>query len=368
MIHQVQPRRFHPARTLRVAVIVVGAFLLAWAIRRPQPAEPDVLHLAGHTMGTVYAIRIVLHEPTPTSRIDVLRDAIDDCLADVNTAMSLWDPDSELSRFNAHTSTEPFPISDEMAFVVRMALEVAERSDGAFDPTVTPLVNAWGFGPGGRRTEAPDEEHLRRAMDRVGYSRLSYARGALTKTQPDLHLDLGAIAKGYGVDRVAETLHALGFTDFLVEIGGDLYAAGFNAQGAPWRVGVDSPAPDIPPGRRLHAILGIRDAGVATSGDYRNFFRTANGDFFAHIIDPRTGRPVRGPISSVTVVAPSVTLADALATALFVLGPEPGLNWLAANYPEADALFLTQEDDGRLREQATPDLKTRTGYRRVDGY
>ncbi len=361
----VQPRRVHGWKMLLVAAVVLAAFGQAWRARRPGRAVSDVLHLDGLTMGTTYRVRVVLPPGADARMAGTLAAAVESRLDEINARMSLWDPRSELSRFNAHRSTEPFPCSGELAALVARALDVAARSGGAFDPTVGPLVHLWGFGPGGRERPPPSPTEVDAARERVGYLLVEAGTDRLRKRLPGVELDLGAIAKGHGADAVAEVVAGFGFDDYLVEIGGDLRVAGRNARGEPWRIAVDRPDPEAQPGERLHGLLGVSDAGVATSGDYRNFRRDDRGEAFAHILDPREGAPVRGPLASVTVVAGDAALADALATALFVIGPERGPAWLAGAYPDAEALFLVVEG-GDVREIATPGFHARTDYRTLN--
>jgi thiamine biosynthesis lipoprotein len=230
-----------------------------------------------------------------------------------------------------------------------MAREVSERSDGAFDVTVAALVDAWGFGPGGRPERAPDPKLRDELMTRVGYDRIVLDRdaGTVSKTIPEAVVDLSAIAKGYGVERVAADLEELGFSSFLVEVGGELRAGGTKRDGTPWRVGVEGP--DIAT-RAVYATLDLVNQAIATSGDYRSFY-DEEGARYAHIIDPRSGLPIRYSGASVSVVHSDCAMADGWATALSVLGPEDGYD-LALREGIA-ALFVMQSPDG-FRSRATP--------------
>jgi len=233
--------------------------------------------------------------------------------------------------------------------VVRRALKTAESTGGAFDPTVKPLVDHWGFGP-----EA-DTEPLDEIMKAVGWQKVRVEEGSLIKANPAVQLDLSAIAKGYGVDAVAEVIRSFGIKNFLVEIGGEIVVSGLNPDRKPWRVGIESPA-----GTGIFQTLELSDGAMATSGDYRNFRTREDGSRFSHIIDPKTGRPAETDVASVSVLANSCMDADAVATALFVMGSETGMEWLLAlrelegeNHPEFEALFILHSTNGTFTTRST---------------
>lgn len=324
-----------------------------------SPAPRDAL-LSGQTMGTTYSIRLAA---SPLGRGDLhrLQADIDDALAEVNRQMSTYLPDSEIARFNRAGANEPIAIPPDFRFVVRRALEIAEATGGAFDPTVGALVNLWGFGPDGRPRATPSAEQIAAARATTGWRHLRLAPdGRLAKDVPGLRLDLGAIAKGFGVDRVAALLRGRGLANFLVEIGGETLGVGVHAAGEPWRVGVLKPDGSAD----LQGVAHLTDGrAIATSGDYRNFYRDESGELRAHVIDPRTAAPVGHAVASVSVLAGDCGTADALATALFVLGPDEGLPLLAARCPGVEALFLVRDEASGFRETATPGFGTATGYR-----
>ena len=264
--------------------------------------------------------------------------------------MSHYRGASELSRFNRAATTEPQAMSRETIGVVAEALAVSRASGGAFDVTVGPLVDAWGFGPPGRAPEAPDEALLAALRARVGAAHLEAdpAASTLRKRRVDVVVDLSAIAKGYAVDAVAELLAERGFGDYLVEIGGELRAGGTNERGEPWRVAIERPASGLATAQR---IVPLTDAALATSGDYRNFY-DLDGARVSHTIDPRTGRPVTHGLRAVSVIAERCSLADARSTALNVLGPEEGHALAVAQ--DWAALFVVDDGTGRLVERETP--------------
>lgn len=304
---------------------------------------------AGTTMGTTYSVKVVVPAQDAVDRARVA-GRIEARLERVNAKMSSWVPSSDVCRFNRHRdSQQPIEVSPETARVLAQALRVAEWSGGAFDPTVDPLVERWGFGTEDRRAP-PDEEEISGLMERVGYEKVKLVGMNVWKSHPELQLNLSAIAKGYGVDAVAEELIDLGFSDFMVEIGGEVRTSGFNVQRHPWRIGIESPNVALDQ-RSLYCIAEISGYAIATSGDYRNFFEE-RGARFGHIIDPHTGYPISSDIASVSVIAQDCLLADALATAITVMGAAPGLA-LARELDGVECLILRRTDAGDLTAEMT---------------
>lgn len=303
--------------------------------------SPDhgAVSFSGATMGTTYSVKAVgvPSEVEPGQ----LREEVDAILKQVNDRMSTYDESSELSRFNRQRSTDWIGVSSSLLTVVREALRVSRLSSGAFDVTVGPVVNLWGFGPDPRREGIPTEAEIGAAVARVGYERLHIRASppAIRKDDPDVYVDLSAIAKGYGVDTVAAHLEDRGIENYLVEVGGELRAKGNKAPANPWRIGIERPTPTA---RVVEEVIRLSDGAVATSGDYRNFFEL-NGERFTHEIDPRTGRPVTHNLASVTIISHSAMHADAMATALMILGPESGFQ--VAEQENLAALFLIKESN-----------------------
>jgi thiamine biosynthesis lipoprotein len=328
-----------------IALLLIAALFASRGVLRERP--PEIHELSGLTMGTTYTVMIDVADLTP-ARSATVRDTIEAWFQTVNRLMSTYDSASELSRFNRHESVVPFPASPPTLEVFEVARHVSERSGGAFDVTVGPLVDAWGFGPAGRPPTPPDETALRRLRERVGYERIiiDTAAGTLAKTHPGTVADLSAVAKGYGVDLVAEALDAMGFTAFMVEVGGEIRARGRKADGSPWRAGIELPEAEV---RSVYRPVDLVDMAVATSGDYRNYYEV-DGVRYAHILDPRTGRPARHAGASVSVLHERAAVADAWATALSVLGPEGG--WRLAEQEGIAAYFLTRVGEG-LEARAT---------------
>lgn len=334
------------------ALLLVVAALAGWgALWACAPSETaPALHIfEGASMGTTYAVRVVTADTWDQSRRDRFNDLIQAALDDVESKMSHYRPSSELSRFNQTRNTAPFPVSAETFDVVRHAYQLSEWTGGALDVTVGPVVNAWGFGPFEPEVLPPDAALLARLLGHVGYSKLELDRGASTlrKTDPEIECDLSAVAKGYGVDRVAEVLREEGLTRFMVEVGGETVAAGLNQRGGRWRIAIERPVLE----GGVQRVVPLIGRAMATSGDYRNV-REVDGRLFSHTIDPRTGRPVSHQLASVSVVAELCVVADGLATGLQVLGPDDGYA-LAVERGWA-ALFLIRDDTGAITERATP--------------
>jgi thiamine biosynthesis lipoprotein len=234
--------------------------------------------------------------------------------------------------------------------VLKVAEFVSLRSDGAFDITVGPLVEAWGFGSRGAEEQAPSERSLQALLSDVGYRLLvlDAAEKKLRKTRPAVEVDLSAIAKGYGVDRIAEALDGLGHHEYLVELGGELRARGQRLDGNPWRVAIEKPSEDL---RRIHQVLELKNRAMATSGDYRNYYEL-DGRRISHTLDPRSGRPLDHSLASVSVLHERAVLADAWATALNVLGENAG--YTLAIEEGLAAYFITRSAPGKFESRSTP--------------
>lgn len=334
---------------LRFAVGLIVLFTFA-GCRKTTSTKP--VTITGRTMGTTYSVKI--DRLPPSLSVADLKTEIDKRLETVNDQMSTYRKQSELSRFNRHTKADWFPVSSDTAIVVTEAKRIGEISDGAFDVTVGPLVNLWSFGPGQRPKNIPDDAEITGAMKRVGDERIDVRRRppGLKKTQADVSVDLSAIAKGYGVDRVAGYLDELKIAGYMVEIGGEIRCKGTKSGGAPWKIGVQSPKSA---GHAAARVVELRNAAMATSGDYRNYFEQ-DGKRFSHTIDPRTGRPVDHRLASVSVVAENCMTADALATAIMVLGPEAGYNF--AEKHKIAALLLVADGDG-FSERTSSEFRKR---------
>jgi thiamine biosynthesis lipoprotein len=328
-------------RVSRLLLLLPALALCACGDGRSQ------LELTGQAMGTTF--NVVLVEPPEEIATDTLESELIAELQAIDLLASTWRDDSELTAFNLDLSIDWIPVSKDFCALLESALEVSEATGGAFDLTIGPLINLWGFGPDGQIVEPPSTDDIAFAQQRVGFDLLEAdcAERLVRKDVPDLYVDLSGWAKGYAVDQLAELLDSRGIENYLVEIGGELRVKGQNSNGDKWAIGIEAPSTSA---RVPHAILHVTDTGVATSGDYRNYFEH-EGQRFSHTVDARTGRPVTHDLAAVTVVNASTAYADAMATALLVLGPDDGPE-LARELGIA-GYFLVRNQTG-IREITTP--------------
>jgi len=324
---------------LRCSVLLAALLLLTAC----DDTADRLSQLSGATMGTTWSVKFT---GTPDDGVPALKSAIQSSLDRINEEMSTYQPDSAISRFNALEEGGSLVLPSDFAMVLSEALSLSRDTGGAYDVTVGPLVNLWGFGPDPERFEPPEADAIEAARQRVGWRKLSLRDRTLT--QPgDVYLDLSSIAKGFAVDKLATLLKNAGIGNYLVEIGGELRASGKKPKGQPWRIAVERPIPGV---RQVEKVIPLRDVAIASSGDYRNFFEK-DGVQYSHTLDPRTGYPVDHKLGSVTVLHSSCMVADGLATALTVLGPEQGLAF--AEERELAALFIVRTDNG-VKEIMTP--------------
>jgi thiamine biosynthesis lipoprotein len=325
--------------------LIVLVFLLSGCEGVTPQKYPFVF--SGPIMGTSFSIK-ASRIPERVS-IDNLQELILVRLQAINQRMSTYLKDSELSLLNTLPSTEPQIVSTELYTVLDAAQNISQLSAGAFDVTVGPLVNLWGFGPDIMLYQAPKPEAITQLLAQIGYVKLQLNKKDLTvtKTLASLSIDLSALAKGYAVDEVARVLEEQGIKDYLVEIGGEIRLKGNNLQGKKWRIAIEKP---IINKRELEKVLAITGIAMATSGDYRNFFEQ-DGQRFSHTIDPRIGYPITHKLASVTVLAESCMLADAWATALMVLGPEEA--YKMAEKQQLAVFFIIKTEQGFV-DRATP--------------
>ena len=322
-----------------------------------QPRRTIEFH--GPTMGATFSVKVVTRQhELDGERFGEVDRALRASLDRINRLMSTWDPDSELSRFNRSASVEPFRVSLETFEVLRWSVDMAALTGGALDVTVGPLVDAWGFGPGGPGNRLPSDEEIARLREATGTRQLELNPAALTvrKTRPEVRCDLSAVAPGYAADRLWTELAGRGFTDFLVDVGGELRTRGRNDIGEAWEIAIDRPQAQ---GDAIQRLVPISNLAIATSGDYRRY-REVDGKRFSHILDPRTGRPVAHRLASVTVIDELAVRADGLATALMVLGSDEGMA-LAEKLGLA-ALFIERTNDG-FSERATQRFEEITSKR-----
>ncbi len=307
--------------------------------------QPETVSLAGKTMGTTYHIKYISdHSLKLTS--EQVQSQIDEILLDVNKKMSTYDPNSELSQFNQNKqAAQPIAISQDFAFVLNQSFQINQLTQGYFDVTVGPVVNLWGFGPEKRTNQQPSQEQIQQRQSWVGMDKLSLTQENnqyyLEKSIPELYIDLSAIAKGFGVDQVANYLESLNISHYLVEIGGEIRARGKNTEGQDWQIAIEKPTLDG--SRAVQQIIPLRNLALATSGDYRNYFEE-NGQRFSHEIDPKTGYPVQHKLVSVTVLHPKSSVSDAMATAFFVMGEEKSM--ALAEEKQIPVYLIIKTDNG----------------------
>lgn len=305
--------------------------------------EAEQTELSGRTMGTTYSIKYIASDGTPG--VDVIREGVAARLVVVNNQMSTYIPDSEISRFNSSREVGvPFAVSHELVRVVTEAQRINTMTEGGLDITIGPLVNLWGFGPEKRpEGSVPDDASLEERRRLVGMDKLEIQGDALIKKIPGLYIDLSAIAKGYGVDVLADYLASQGIEHYMVDIGGEVRARGKNSNGAPWRIAIEKPADDPETKSMVQIVVPLDAMAMATSGSYRNYFEK-DGERYSHTIDPASGRPIKHSLVSVSVLAENCMTADGLATGLNVLGAERALT--LADRLNIPAYFVVKTPNG----------------------
>jgi thiamine biosynthesis lipoprotein len=332
-----QPSDRHIKNSLVSRIV---AFLAVLALLSGCQKPVTTMFLSGTTMGTQYSLTIV--KPGDVAS-EMLQQRVESLLREVNKTMSTYDEESELSRLNLSESTEWIEISEDLYTVLDAASVVARDSGGAFDVTIGPVVNLWGFGPTPGTGRMPESVALEQAHARVGVGKFELQSGpnALRKIASDVNIDLSGIAKGYAVDRLSWLFSQLGVHDFLIDIGGEMSARGTNPDGADWQIGLEMRAGE---GTEIGPVIEFTNASLASSGNYRNFFEL-DGVRYGHTIDPKTGMPTQHRLAGVTVLHDSSMFADAWATALMSLGFEAGLE--IARQQSLAALFVVHELDAK---------------------
>jgi thiamine biosynthesis lipoprotein len=317
----------------------LGVFLLLLSLTSgcQQETAPDTIRLSGQTMGTTWSL-IMLPEASGTDGA-ALKQLLQKRLDQINNLMSTYDPGSELSRFNTLASSDWYPVSEDTARVIEVSQEISILSRGAFDVSVGPLVELWGFGTEKRRETLPTQEEIGESLALVGHNNIELRREppAIRKQIPELQIDLSAVAKGYAVDALAKILEQQGVNNYLLEIGGELRISGYRGDDTPWQIAIEKPLEDV---RDVAVIFPLTNTALATSGNYRNYY-VEDGQRYSHTIDPVSGKPIRHKLASVTVLAKTCARADALATALMVLGEEKGRQFCEKN--QVAAYFLIHD-------------------------
>jgi len=298
---------------------------------------------AGKTMGTTYTIKINSHKINTIEKISI-QEKIDSLLLSINDQMSTYIDDSEISRFNNTKLNEPFKISNEFFSVVNKSKYLYDLSDGAFDITIKPIVSLWGFGIYGNEIWVPpnSREISEKIKNVNGDYLIIGGLNYISKLNPNLELDVNAIAKGFGVDAIHQTLFQIGYKNIMVEIGGEVRCSGKKRNDIDWHIGIELPETDS---REIGHIIRLKDASMATSGDYRNYFRY-NSKIYSHAIDPRTGYPVENSLASATIITTDCMSADGLATAIMVLGVTKGMK-LVERLEDTECLLIERLESGQ---------------------
>ena len=332
---------------MRIFVLII--FLII-GVSACQQTNYEILALNGLTMGTTYSVKI--NADNAFVEKNQISDDIDEILSEINQSMSTYIKESELSNINFSTISGWQSISDDLFEVIDHAINVSLKTNGAFDITIAPLVNLWGFGPDKLQNKIPTDEIIELTKQNTGYKKISIDKSLkkISKLDPNLHIDLSGIAKGFAVDKIARYLDKRGFKNYLVEIGGELIGKGLNKDNEIWQIGIENPDNNSDTIKR---IIQLKDMAMATSGNYMNYFEK-DGVRYSHTINPVTGKPIKHKLASVTVLDNSAMNADALATAFMVLGPEKALS-LANNLKIAVYLIIK---DGKSFEEKYNDYFT----------
>ncbi len=296
---------------LRVIFIFISLLLI-----NACSEQPNYIHLQGYTMGTTYNIKA-----NDLGTAKALQIKVDERLAQINQLMSTYIADSELSKFNQNQSTNCLPLSKDTLEVIEAAVSISKSTQGKFDVTLAPLIEMWGFDKKDTNNAIPSNEQINAQLKQIGYAQINIKDGCVAKGTPDLSINLSAIAKGYGVDEVAEVVESFGHTHYLVEIGGEIVVKGVNDKGKPWSLAIESASTKE---HSIQRIISLNNMSIATSGDYRNYFEK-DGKRYSHTIDPTTGYPITHNLASVTVLHPNNMQADAIATAMMVMGAEDSM-------------------------------------------
>ena len=330
-------------KSIKISVFFLPLFLIAAFGHAKETI------ISGQTMGTTYHIKVVTANSKKTSD---LKEKIDKRLEDINKSMSTYRKDSEISRFNALKITgQRFKVSRDFAQVIIESKKLYRLTGGAWDGSIFPLVNLWGFGISERKSRIPPKEEIARLLRDVGFNNIDLVDGRyLLKKKAFISIDLASIAKGYAVDKVAELIKKEDIKNFLVEIGGEVYASGIRKDGQCWRIGVNRPRKEASYDE-IYKIVRLKDKAFATSGDYRNFFEV-KGKRYSHILNPKTGYPVANGIVSISIIAGTCAFADGLATAVMVMGMEKGLG-LVNGLDGAECFIVVRDKNGSFKDFAS---------------
>jgi thiamine biosynthesis lipoprotein len=331
-----------PEQTGQPGIILFGLVLLLITVA--GPAKATAFLISGKAMGTTYHITVAT---VGVERVDTLKNQIAARMEQLEQSMSTFRKDSEISRFNAFQKPgQLFSVSDDFYRVLKISKKLYGMTHGAWDGTIKPLVDLWGFGSTGKKKKIPDRRQIRRRLKQTGFHQIELKNDRhVVKLNASVILDLGSVAKGDAVDEISGLLRSKGINDYLVEIGGEVYASGTKKDGSPWRVGINKPLPHAS-FQQLHKVVKLKNKALATSGDYRNFFEV-NGIRYSHVIDPKNGYPVSNGVVSVSVLADTCAFADGLATAVMVLGHKDGIA-LVNRIAGVECLIIVKQTDNTL--------------------
>ncbi|RZF20987.1 FAD:protein FMN transferase [Halobacteriovorax vibrionivorans] len=333
----------------RIFIFNLAIFLIALTtFSSCQSDKLQFYRLSGPTMGTIYNIKFIA--PQGYNELKLKKD-VEIRLDEVNKAMSTYISDSEISLFNKMSKDEKFFPGKDFKRTLEHALDVAKKTDGTFDPTIGTLVNLWGFGPNGKR-KIPSQSDVLAAKEKVGYEKIKLDGNTLTKSVDGVYLDLSASAKGYGVDALIELLKSQGIRNALVEVGGEVRTMGESLT-RPWKIGVESPSNKD--GNPVVRVVTMKDVALATSGDYRNFFKEG-GKRYQHTINFKSGAPVASQLASVSVVSDTCMDADAWATALMAMGKEKAIAYAKKNKLKAFFIYRSDDGSGKYLETSTEEF------------
>jgi thiamine biosynthesis lipoprotein len=307
-------------------------------------SQPDLHIIQGQTMGTAFHVKFK-NINDATNNIPKIESEINTLLTEINRQMSTYMNDSEISNFNRYRGIDWFPISGDFEKVLNASLEISSKCGGAFDITIGPILNLWGFGIDKQQSLLPPDHKIKDALSLIGFQHLSVRSSppSIKKNIPEIYIDLSAIAKGFGVDKIGEYLESKGIESYMVEIGGEIRTKGRSSKNEHWNIGIQSPAAT----GTIQRVIRLTNAAVATSGDYMNYFEK-DGVRYSHTIDPHTGSPVSHNLASVTVIHQSCMIADGLATAINVLGPEKGFKFALQ---EKLAVLMIVRENGAFVEK-----------------
>ena len=336
------------------AALMSAALLLAGCdnASTPTSSTQTATVLEGKTMGTFWRVSVV---DIDKKRADELRDKIQTQLDGDDQLLSTWKNDSALMRFNLSSSTAPWPVTEAMADIVTESLRIGQKTQGAMDVTIGPLVNLWGFGPDKQPVSTPTQEQIDAAKAKTGLQHLTVINTAgrqyLQKDLSELYVDLSTVGEGYAADHLARLMGQEGISRYLVSVGGALSSRGMNAEGRPWRVAIQKPTDKE---NAVQAIVDINGHGISTSGSYRNYYEL-DGKRISHVIDPQTGHPINHKLVSVTVIAPTALEADGWDTGLMVLGPEKAQQ---VAHEQGLAVYMIVKEGEGFKTWMSPQFRT----------